>query len=394
MQPFYFLWSPCMLSAAQLSTPPTLVAHLDQARRQAIARGMVWFWLLQWLMVLFLAIRYEVYRQAGLASDGSLPWRFQSELGFVMVALLLLPVIGLFCDYLNDRAWLRAASLITLVWGCMWAVHLYTLGQVELRGGLSFSNGIMRLNLLAAMIAFYPSWKVFYGYVFGSLLLGIWNELYLRVDFPQLYMLGLGCGLVVLEVGRRMLHRWFELAIVREHENLTLLRQLDQLAKQDPLTGVANRRHFNIELERALAHSQENGAPLSLILIDVDYFKRFNDHYGHQVGDMCLKEVAQALKRSVRTPSDMVARYGGEEFVLLLPNTDSEAATAVAQRLQDGLASLQLEHLASDVAPWVTVSQGIASIVSGGGASQLLERADRALYRAKESGRNQFCVAE
>ncbi|NJI11226.1 diguanylate cyclase [Aeromonas veronii] len=383
-----------MLSAAQLSTPPTLVAHLDQARRQAIARGMVWFWLLQWLMVLFLAIRYEVYRQAGLASDNALPWRFQSELGFVMVALLLLPVIGLFCDYLNDRAWLRAASQVTLVWGCVWAVHLYTLGQVELRGGLSFSNGIMRLNLLAAMIAFYPSWKVFYGYVFGSLLLGIWNELYLRVDFPQLYMLGLGCGLVVLEVGRRMLHRWFELAIMREHENLMLLRQLDQLAKQDPLTGVANRRHFNIELERALAHSQESGAPLSLILIDVDYFKRFNDHYGHQVGDMCLKEVAQALNRAVRTPSDLVARYGGEEFVLLLPNTDRQAAASVAQRLQDGLASLQLEHLASDVAPWVTVSQGIASNVSGEGASQLLERADQALYRAKESGRNQFCVAE
>ncbi|MFB2796070.1 membrane-associated sensor domain-containing protein [Aeromonas veronii] len=394
MQPFYFLWSPCMLSAAQLSTPPTLVAHLDQARRQAIARGMVWFWLLQWLMVLFLAIRYEVYRQAGLASDSALPWRFQSELGFVMVALLLLPVIGLFCDYLNDRAWLRAASQVTLVWGCVWAVHLYTLGQVELRGGLSFSNGIMRLNLLAAMIAFYPSWKVFYGYVFGSLLLGIWNELYLRVDFPQLYMLGLGCGLVVLEVGRRMLHRWFELAIIREHENLTLLRQLDQLAKQDPLTGVANRRHFNIELDRALAHSQESGAPLSLILIDVDYFKRFNDHYGHQVGDMCLKEVAQALNRAVRTPSDLVARYGGEEFVLLLPNTDRQASASVAQRLQDGLASLQLEHLASDVAPWVTVSQGIASNVSGEGASQLLERADQALYRAKESGRNQFCVAE
>ncbi len=383
-----------MLSEAQRSAPLTLTEHLDSARREAIARGMVWFWLLQWLMVLFLAIRYEVYRQAGLASDSALPWRFQSELGFVMVALLLLPVIGLFCDYLNDRAWLRAASQVTLVWGCVWAVHLYTLGQVELRGGLSFSNGIMRLNLLAAMIAFYPSWKVFYGYVFGSLLLGIWNELYLRVDFPQLYMLGLGCGLVVLEVGRRMLHRWFELAIMREHENLTLLRQLDQLAKQDPLTGVANRRHFNIELDRALAHSQESGAPLSLILVDVDYFKRFNDHYGHQVGDMCLKEVAQALNRAVRTPSDLVARYGGEEFVLLLPNTDRQAAASVAQRLQDGLASLQLEHLASDVAPWVTLSQGIASNVSGEGASQLLERADQALYRAKESGRNQFCVAE
>lgn len=126
----------------------------------------------------------------------------------------------------------------------------------------------------------------------------------------------------------------------------------------------------------------------------MDYFKRFNDHYGHQVGDMCLKEVAQALNRAVRTPSDLVARYGGEEFVLLLPNTDRQAAASVAQRLQDGLAILRLEHLASDVAPWVTVSQGIASNVSGEGASQLLERADQALYRAKESGRNQFCVTE
>ncbi|WP_139460283.1 sensor domain-containing diguanylate cyclase [Aeromonas veronii] len=383
-----------MLSAAQLSTPPTLVAHLDQARRQAIARGMVWFWLLQWLMVLFLAIRYEVYRQAGLASDSALPWRFQSELGFVMVALLLLPVIGLFCDYLNDRAWLRAASLVTLVWGCVWAVHLYTLGQVELRGGLGFSNGIMRLNLLAAMIAFYPSWKVLYGFVFGSLLLGIWNELYLRVDFPQLYMLGLGCGLVVFEVGRRMLHRWFELAIMREHENLTLLRQLDQLAKQDPLTGVANRRHFNIELERALAHSQESGAPLALILIDVDYFKRFNDHYGHQAGDVCLREVAQQMMRSVRSEVDLAARYGGEEFVLLLPDADVQSAVAIAQRLQDGLAELQLEHLASEVAKRVTISQGIALLALGESGEQLLERADQALYRAKALGRNQFCVAE
>ncbi len=383
-----------MLSEAQRSAPITLVEHLAQASRRAISRGMVWFWLLQWLMVLFLAIRYEVYRQAGLASDSALPWRFQSELGFVMVALLLLPVIGLFCDYLNDRAWLRAASLVTLVWGCVWAVHLYTLGQVELRGGLSFSNGIMRLNLLAAMIAFYPSWKVFYGYVFGSLLLGIWNELYLRVDFPQLYMLGLGCGLVVLEVGRRMLHRWFELAIMREHENLTLLRKLDQLAKQDPLTGVANRRHFNIELDRALAHSQESGAPLSLILIDVDYFKRFNDHYGHQVGDMCLKEVAQALNRAVRTPSDsggpLWRRGVCAAAAQYRPSGGGQRGAAAARWPGQPAAG------ASGVrcCPWVTVSQGIASNVSGEGASQLLERADQALYRAKESGRNQFCVEE
>ncbi|WP_421338815.1 membrane-associated sensor domain-containing protein [Aeromonas veronii] len=383
-----------MLSEAQRSAPLTLTEHLDSARREAIARGMVWFWLLNWLVVLFLSIRYEVYSQVGLASDDSLPWRFQSELALVMVVLLLLLVVSLFCDHLQDRLWLRMAALVMVLWGGLWTLHIYTIGQVELRGGVSYANGIMRLNLLAALIAFYPDRKVFYGYLLGPMTVGVGLELFLRVDFPQIYLLGVLFGVIALEVGRRMLHRWFELAIMREHENLTLLRKLDQLAKQDPLTGVANRRHFNIELDRALAHSQESGAPLSLILIDVDYFKRFNDHYGHQVGDMCLKEVAQALNRAVRTPSDLVARYGGEEFVLLLPNTDRQAAANVAQRLQDGLASLQLEHLASDVAPWVTVSQGIASNVSGEGANQLLERADQALYRAKESGRNQFCVAE
>lgn len=219
------------------------------------------------------------------------------------------------------------------------------------------------------------------------------NELFLRIDFPQLYMMGLLCGLLVLEVGRRMLNRWFELAIVREHENLALLRRLDRLAKQDPLTGVANRRHFNVELERELYHSQESGAPLSIILIDVDYFKRFNDHYGHQSGDICLKEVAQALNRAARSPSDLVARYGGEEFVLLLPDTDLQGAQKVAWRLQEEMTRLRLEHQASDVASWVTVSQGVACIAPDENACQLLERADQALYRAKELGRNQFCVA-
>jgi len=199
---------------------------------------------------------------------------------------------------------------------------------------------------------------------------------------------------MVLEVGHRMLHRWFELAVMREHDNLALLRRLDALAKQDPQTGLANRRHFSQELERCRAHSQSSGAPLTLILIDVDYFKRFNDHYGHQAGDVCLREVAQLMMRVVRSEAELAARYGGEEFVLLLPDADSQGAAKVAQRLQDGLAEVQLEHLASDVAGRVTISQGIAALGNGESGEQLLERADQALYRAKELGRNQFCVAE
>ena len=382
-----------MLSEAQRSAPLTLTEHLDSARREAIARGMVWFWLLNWLVVLFLSIRYEIYSQVGLASDDSLPWRFQSELALVMVVLLLLPVVSLFCDHLQDRLWLRMAALVMVLWGGLWTLHIYTIGQVELRGRVSYANGIMRLNLLAALIAFYPDRKVFYGYLLGPMTVGVGLELFLRVDFPQIYLLGVLFGVIALEVGRRMLNRWFELAIVREHENLALLRRLELLAKQDPLTGVANRRHFNVELERELYHSQESGVQLSLILIDVDYFKRFNDHYGHQSGDICLKEVAKALNRAARSPSDLVARYGGEEFVLLLPDTDLQGAQKVAWRLQEEMTRMRLEHQASDVASWVTVSQGVACIAPDENACQLLERADQALYRAKESGRNQFCVA-
>ncbi len=382
-----------MLSEEQRRAPSTISAHMDLARRQAISRGMVWFWLLNWLVVLFLAIRYQVYSQAGLASDGTLPWRFQSELGFVMVVLLLLPVAALLCNHLQDRVWLWCALVVMLVWGGVWTLHIFTIGEVELRGGASYANGIMRLNLLAALIAFYPDRRVLYAYLSVPLLFGVARLWWLEVDFPQLYLLEVVCTIMALEVGRRMLHRWFELAVMREHDNLALLRRLDALAKQDPLTGLANRRHFSQELERCKAHSQSSGAPLALILIDVDYFKRFNDHYGHQAGDVCLREVAQLMMRSVRSEADLAARYGGEEFVLLLPDADSQSAAAVARRLQDGLAELQLEHLASDVASRVTISQGIATLEGGESGEQLLARADQALYMAKAGGRNQFCTA-
>ncbi|MCF3096931.1 diguanylate cyclase [Aeromonas australiensis] len=383
-----------MLSEEQRRAPSTMSAHLDLARRQAISRGMVWFWLLNWLVVLFLAIRHQVYSQAGLASDGALPWHFQSEMGFVMVVLLLLPVVALLCNHLQDRVWLWCAWVVMFAWGSVWTLHIFTIGEVELRGGVSYANGVMRLNLLAALIAFYPDRRVLYAYLSVPLLFGVARLWWLEVDFPQLYLLEVVCTIMALEGGRRMLHRWFELAATREYDNLALLRRLDALAKQDPLTGLANRRHFNIELERCRAHSRSSGAPLALILIDVDYFKRFNDHYGHQAGDVCLREVAQQMMRSVRSEVDLTARYGGEGFVLLLPDADAQSAVAIAQRLQDGLAELQLEHLASEGAKRVTISQGIALLAPAESGEQLLERADQALYRAKESGRNQFCVAE
>lgn len=127
-------------------------------------------------------------------------------------------------------------------------------------------------------------------------------------------------------------------------------------------------------------------------MLDVDYFKLYNDTYGHQAGDECLARVAQALKQSVRTPDDVVSRYGGEEFVVILFECSAKMAEQVAARIQDTLRVFAIAHSASKVSNCVTVSMGIAGMTPGLSASQLIAQADAALYRAKEAGRDRWAV--
>ena len=186
-------------------------------------------------------------------------------------------------------------------------------------------------------------------------------------------------------------------ARVRTH--LTLKAQADLLRQWvyiDGLTGVYNRRHFDERLAAESARAMRNGAALSVVLIDVDLFKRFNDRYGHQAGDDCLRRVATALKAGIRRPGDLAARYGGEEFVCLLPDTDLPGALNLARQLGAAVQALQIEHADSAVAPVVTVSLGVGSKAgkAPGSAAALLRVADAQLYRAKSLGRNQACGAE
>ncbi|RYD84415.1 MAG: GGDEF domain-containing protein [Sphingomonadales bacterium] len=174
-----------------------------------------------------------------------------------------------------------------------------------------------------------------------------------------------------------------------------LAQEMKGLAETDPLTGIANRRVFDETIARECARTNLAGAPLSLLLVDVDRFKKYNDTYGHQAGDECLKQVGKCLRAAARRSTDVVARYGGEEFALLLPNTDIESAAAVAEQFRISLAGLGLPHSASEFGI-VTASIGISSM---GGINlplepaELLAQADGALYRAKEAGRNRFAKA-
>lgn len=174
--------------------------------------------------------------------------------------------------------------------------------------------------------------------------------------------------------------------------HLALKRQADQLrdiALVDGLTGIANRRRLEQELESAWKQCLRNRSPLSLMMIDVDYFKRYNDTYGHQLGDSCLQMVAQTIKKSLRRPQDIVARYGGEEFVCVLPETDYQGASYVSRDILSGVEAMQLEHRDSDASVWVTVSIGAVTQVPHMESSvdALLELADKQLYKSKAAGR-------
>ena len=176
----------------------------------------------------------------------------------------------------------------------------------------------------------------------------------------------------------------------REHELAEANLQLARLARIDALTGIANRRALDETLAAEWRRAARASAWLSLVLVDIDYFKAFNDTYGHSAGDVCLGRVARLLASALRRPADFAARFGGEEFVVLLPETSLEGAFAVAERVRAGVEAFGIRHAASPTAPVVTISAGVASVVPAAGIlpPALVERADEALYQAKAAGRN------
>lgn len=166
---------------------------------------------------------------------------------------------------------------------------------------------------------------------------------------------------------------------------------LARLAAIDGLTGLSNRRVFDETLEREARRCGHAALPMSLLIIDIDHFKSFNDHYGHTHGDACLKRVAQAIGASMLRPTDVAARYGGEEFGVILPNVDVTGARVIAERIRLAVEDLAIAHDASTAAAVVSVSVGLAT-VSCADAQTLLNTADRALYDAKRKGRNRISI--
>ncbi|HWV07942.1 GGDEF domain-containing protein [Pseudomonas sp.] len=180
-----------------------------------------------------------------------------------------------------------------------------------------------------------------------------------------------------------------------EEQLVILQKELEALSFRDGLTGVANRRMLDSTLELEWTLARRNNQPLSLIMLDIDFFKQYNDHYGHIQGDDCLKRVARVLGASATRARDLVARFGGEEFVILLPEADARAAAKVAERCRQAIFKEQIPHAHSPVGQLLTISLGVGTLTPAAQDTPLafIEAVDRRLYQAKQAGRNRIVEA-
>jgi diguanylate cyclase (GGDEF)-like protein len=289
--------------------------------------------------------------------------------------------------------WLLVAALLTILrallggWGLkMWLFSCPSLvGPVLLlvTGTLCLSQGNRHACIYIAATT--------------ALLLGILTEVIgtlLLIESPTRplwmeYGIYLGALLMVTIFALGMTERYK--VSVQEKEYAEAENRVLQIASyKDGLTGVWNRRRFDEQLAVAWKHVAKNHTPLSLILIDVDCFKKYNDTYGHQAGDDCLRRVARALEGAVSRPTDLVARYGGEEFAVLLPGVDNQNAHVVAEAMRAAVEALGIPHAASDAGPYVTISVGVSTYMPDDQEEfqPFIEVADQALYASKAQGRN------
>jgi len=311
---------------------------------------------------------------------------FLANLLFIATYLLVLVI--------NHRGWYSTARNLLLVNACSQlfvvtffisagaGVHLF---YFTLAAILVFLFQSLQVLLYSAMMTVFGSLYVSAHFLFPQ------GSVPAPVPSPWIEIMYAGSVAGVLTLSGVFLYLFRKNIDQAENELTITNRHLETLSFTDPLTALANRRSLDETLEREWARLSRQPDVLSVIMCDVDRFKRFNDRYGHEGGDRCLQQIATALQSVISRPSDLVARYGGEEFALVLPGTDEEGARFLGEKLRAAVQGLAIPNADVGKGACVTISVGVSSIdhFRSDDAASLLKRADEALYRAKEKGRNQ-----
>lgn len=273
--------------------------------------------------------------------------------------------------------------------GTMWGSSVFICFNATQEVGYKFFLVVELAGVAAGAASSLPVfWKVYLAFLY-QIMVPIAIMLFLENDRLSLYL----AMLTVLFIG------YLTISSKRTHsiisEALTARFQIEEMARIDVLTKVANRRSFNEAISKEAKRANRKKTPLSLILIDVDFFKKVNDIQGHLIGDKVLEEIANILKNSVFRPADMIARYGGEEFVALLPETNEKDAKMIAERIRGAVKNKHIPHPDSACGDWITISAGVTTVYPDNNCetspNSIIELADKALYKAKHSGRNCVC---
>jgi len=367
----------------------------NAATRSALTSSIRWLWLVGVSCSSFILIQRQVLNLEHFQPSSDL---FGVSIDYT-VGLFLGFLIA--CALASRFSWphqmLAKLHIKTLAFGffllgCYWAMILT---MIEGNEQILFGMSLFLMLIFSSLAGLYVSTLCLYSFIVPITVLPLLIKYLFFEPFQFFVMMGVVMTLFLVETGRRMLKHWFIQAIRQEYTNQTYAAALDQIAHSDPLTQIPNRRQFDDRINKLIALAPLANTPPTVILIDVDYFKKYNDRYGHLVGDECLIRVAQALTHAVRNASgDLVARYGGEEFVVVLSDVTLGVAQDVAVRIQNEINRLAIPHADSDIADHVTISQGIAQWEKDESVESLLTRADKALYLSKEQGRNRFNLAE
>jgi diguanylate cyclase (GGDEF)-like protein len=294
-------------------------------------------------------------------------WHYVTVVAIGGLMSVTLATAGFEDPYFNQQCSYIIVLVLMIIYG-VGNLRLVQAGSICLAGGVLSVGGILVLGLK-------QDWGQFINY------------------FVMANLVGAGVC-YVLERRDRTMFLQARLLELEKHQLNVLTQRLDQLSREDALTGLSNRRHFNEVIQREWERAKRLSVPVSLVFVDIDHFKNFNDSYGHLDGDRALAAVGTVLRNSVRRPGDLAARYGGEEFVVLLPNTGRDGAMEVARQVLTSVDQLNIPHGASKVAPYLTASIGVATETPTPelSAAYLIAAADAAVYSAKAAGRHRIIV--
>lgn len=351
--------------------------------------NIAWSWGYLWFMCLNIVFSFWLLLRGVELGHGYFTSSRLETLNIGIIAFSILGIAIFFVTKKNKKPLFQFGfPLAVLIFGLLWSAVFYLL--IDHYNNAVVTLTLMIMMLLPATIAFYISGSLLSLFCAPIVFSLLYSEITSSQKFNLMQMVGTAIILLVVVSARYILLEWYQRTQRSEYEKNVLIKKLTKLAHYDSLTGLFNKGSMSTYFEdnvRTLAAKQKN---LFMIVLDIDFFKQYNDLYGHVAGDECLLKTSKCIENSLRRTNDAAFRFGGEEFVVITLCDDISQAIRIAERIQENIAQAKIDHKGSQVSPWLTASLGIAQWRVDMPLEALLEHADKELYKAKRGGRNRI----